>query len=77
MTGVQTCALPISYPHDNGLGPCNGLTKREWYAGLAMMALTPHVIDVKATFYELAERAFLIADAMVYTIQKDELGASK
>lgn len=66
-----------AYPHDTGLAPCKGLTKREWYAGLAMMALIPHVIDVKANFYELADRAFLIADAMVYTIQKDELEASK
>jgi hypothetical protein len=66
-----------AYPHDTGLAPCKGLTKREWYAGLAMMGLIPHVIAINANSYELADRAFLIADAMVYTIQKDELEASK
>jgi hypothetical protein len=66
-----------AYPHDTGLAPCKGLTKREWYAGLAMMGLIPHALTINANSYELAERAFLIADAMVYTIQKDELEASK
>ncbi len=66
-----------AYPHDTGLAPCKGLTKREWYAGLAMMALIPHATAINANSYELADRAFLIADAMVYTIQKDELEASK
>ena len=66
-----------AYPHDNGLGPCNGLTKREWYAGLAMMALIPHATAINANSYELADRAFQIADAMVYAIQKDELEGHK
>lgn len=66
-----------AYPHDTGLAPCKGLTKREWYAGLAMMGLIPHALAINANSYELADRAFLIADAMVYTIQKDELEASK
>jgi|Laugrespbdmm15sd_2_1035082.scaffolds.fasta_scaffold636354_1 hypothetical protein len=66
-----------AYPHDTGLAPCKGLTKREWYAGLAMMALIPHATAINANSYELADRAFQIADAMVYAIQKDELGASK
>ena len=65
-----------AYPHDNGLGPCNGLTKREWYAGLAMMGLIP-CAGVSLTTYELADRAFEVADAMLYTIQKDELEGHK
>jgi hypothetical protein len=66
-----------AYPHDTGLAPCKGLTKREWYAGLAMMGLMPHAIAISANSHELAERAFLIADGMIYASQKDELGASK
>jgi len=65
-----------AYPHDTGLAPCKGLTKREWYAGLAMLGLLPPA-GASFTTYELAERSFEIADAMMYTIQKDELGASK
>jgi hypothetical protein len=34
-------------------------------------------LAINANPYELADRAFLIADAMVYAIQKDELEASK
>jgi hypothetical protein len=34
-------------------------------------------LAINANSYELADRAFLIADAMVYAIQKDELEASK
>ena len=65
-----------AYPHDTGLAPCKGLTKREWYAGLAMLGLMP-CAGVSLTTYELADRAFEVADAMLYTIQKDELEASK
>jgi hypothetical protein len=63
-----------AYPHDTGLAPCKGLTKREWYAGLAMLGLLPHA-GSSLTTYELAERSFEIADAMMYTIQMDEAGA--
>ena len=42
-----------------------------------MMALIPHALTINANSYELADRAFQIADAMVYAIQKDELEASK
>jgi hypothetical protein len=42
-----------------------------------MMGLIPHALAINANSYELADRAFLIADAMVYAIQKDELEASK
>jgi len=28
-----------AYPHDNGLGPCNGLTKREYLAGKIFSAM--------------------------------------
>ena len=62
-----------AYPHDTGLAPCKGLTKREWYAGLAMVGLMPHVININASAHELASRAFQIADAMVYDIQIHDL----
>jgi hypothetical protein len=62
-----------AYPHDTGLAPCKGLTKREWYAGLAMMGLMPHAINISANAHELADRAFLVADAMVYAIQSHDL----
>lgn len=62
-----------AYPHDTGLAPCKGLTKREWYAGLAMVGLMPHAVTHVFTAQELAERAFEIADAMMYAIQKDEV----
>jgi hypothetical protein len=38
-----------------------------------MMALIPHATAINANSYELAERAFLIADAMVYAIQSHDL----
>ena len=63
-----------AYPHESGLAPCKGLTKREWYAGLAMLGLLPHA-GLALTTFELAERAFEVADAMLYTIQMDEVGA--
>lgn len=63
-----------AYPHDTGLAPCKGLTKREWYAGLAMLGLLPHAGRDLTTF-ELAEHAFEVADAMLYTLQMDEAGA--
>ena len=65
------------YPHATGLAPCNGLTKREWYAGLAMMGLMPHAIAISANAHELASRAFLIADGMIYASQTHELEGSK
>ena len=61
-----------AYPHDTGLAPCKGLTKREWYAGLAMMGLIPSARG-NLTAYELADQAFQIADAMMYDIQIHDL----
>ena len=61
-----------AYPHDTGLAPCKGLTKREWYAGLAMMGLIPNARG-NLTAYELADQAFQIADAMMYAIQIHDL----
>ena len=65
-----------AYPHESGLAPCKGLTKREWYAGLAMLGLIPFS-GSDLTAFELAERAFDVADAMLYTIQMDEAGVAK
>jgi len=46
---------------------CSGLTKRQWYAGLAMQGLLVCDADYAAKTYDrhLVERAFAIADAML------------
>ena len=62
-----------AYPHDTGLAPCKGLTKREWYAGIAMLGLIPQALNLKSTTNELADRSFDIADAMMYAIQRHDL----
>lgn len=28
-----------AYPHDFGMEPCKGLTKKEWFMGMALMGL--------------------------------------
>lgn len=45
-----------------------GMTLREWYAGMALQVITKNIsledfVNLKP--YELAESAFLIADAMI------------
>jgi hypothetical protein len=47
-----------------GMAPCDGLSMRDWYAGMAVQGLLSDS-GVQGTPDEFAQRAFEVADAMI------------
>ena len=63
------CLRPTGYTHGNGspeMEMVSGLTKREWFAGMALSGITVHSYNQTDTDQKLlAKIAFGIADAMI------------
>jgi len=63
----DTPAFPVAneyYPNDQIQYGSNGMTLRQWYAGMALQGMVSNP-EYQGNFAEMAESAFRFADAMV------------
>ena len=54
-----------AYPIEREKHDMFGLTKREWFAGMAMQGLSKGYFDNDVIADEIARAAYIIADAMI------------
>lgn len=73
---ADDAAYPMPYCPTTDSGGCEGMSMREWYAGMAMSGLMAntnlaHLMDNGLTPWKGAEICFMAADAMLAEGKKD------
>ena len=69
MENKDESAFPFEGGNNNGIQPSSGLTKREYFAGLAMQGILAY--GGYATPHDMASDAVMYADALLAELEKE------